>query len=298
MTILLQQLLALLGLIAALWLGHRHWIAPRAGRFDAGGRVLLGLVLVAFLGGLLGSPFWWLDAPQSFAWDLPPLASRLLAAAGFTFALLGFLALRRPTAARLRLVNWLLAVYLLPLVAAILLFHLDRFDPHALITWAFFTIAAGMSVTALGLLLRPPALAKEEAAANGTVTNGWFVLTALVMGLWGLALLVTDHGPLPWVWAWSGDALSTRVIAVMLLAIAAGSLYALRAPGAGRLMLAGMLAYGVLGTAASLWNLMSGKPLPVGYVSVFAALALGAAVLLLAGRASAQYAGSGDTPNR
>lgn len=71
---------------AMLWVGgvvwgYRRWVAPHT-LLDLQGKGLVMLIVLTFMGGLIGSPFWWLDVAQSFAWDLPPLASRMLAAAG------------------------------------------------------------------------------------------------------------------------------------------------------------------------------------------------------------------------
>src|SRR5262245_55611330 len=124
---LLPQLAGLALLLAGVWLCYRRWVLPRAG-LDIQSRGLLVLLILTLIGGAVGGPVWWADAPWAFSWDLPPLAGRMLAAAGWTFAVICFLALERPSPGRLRLLVWLLAIYLLPLVAAILLFHLDRFD--------------------------------------------------------------------------------------------------------------------------------------------------------------------------
>ena len=94
MTAIALQLIAggLLG--GCLWLGYRKWVKPHAGSLDfqQGGALLL--TLLALTGGFLGSPFWWADQPQSFSWDLPPLASRMLASVGWSFFILCLLALR------------------------------------------------------------------------------------------------------------------------------------------------------------------------------------------------------------
>lgn len=76
-----------------------------------------------------------MDHPSSFSWDLPPLASRMLAAAGWAFGVATLAALQRPVPHRTGLL--MLATYLAPLLAAVLLFHLD---PYAPITYAFFAI--------------------------------------------------------------------------------------------------------------------------------------------------------------
>jgi hypothetical protein len=62
-------------------------------------------------------------------------------------------------------------------------------------------------------------------------------LVAAVTALWGLALFVTDSGPSGSIWVWPGDLLTSRLIAVMLLTIAVGAVYALRSVDVSRVML-------------------------------------------------------------
>ena len=72
------------------------------------------------------------------------------------FALMSFRVLEHPSPRHLRLALLLLAVYLWPLAAAILVIHLDRFDSGALITYAFFVIVGIMSIATAWYLLRQP----------------------------------------------------------------------------------------------------------------------------------------------
>ncbi len=286
MTTMLPQFLGLALLCGGIWLGYRAWIRPHLPALDWPGRGLLFLVLLTFMGGFIGSPFWWADEPRAFSWDLPPLAGRMLAAAGWAFAVGSLLVLRRPTRSRARLIVLLLAVYLAPLVAAIFAFHLNRFDFAAPITYMFFLIAASMTAASLRVLFRPPAFLPDSApdlAPAPSPARGWLALTALVTGLWGLALFAADNGPSALVWAWPGDLLSSRLIGVMLLAIAAGSAWGLRRAGTARLMLAVLLTYGIGLVLAGLWSLLPGKPVPLGYVVVFGVFGVGSAALLLAG---------------
>jgi hypothetical protein len=281
MSILLPQIVGLLLLLTGAWLCYRRWVRPRA-QLGAQARGLLGLAIVAFMGGGVGSPVWWADASWGFAWDLPPLASRLLAAAGWTFVVVCFLALERPTARRLHLIALLLAVYLAPLVAAILIFHLDRFDFAAPVTYVFFAIALGMSVAALWYLFRPPSgLADAPSSPSGPLVRGWLSLLALVMGLWGLALFAADSGPVPQIWVWPGDLLTSRLIAVMLLALATGAASSLRDADTAHLMLASALTYGLGISAANLWGLIVGQSIQAPYLVAFGLIGVGSTILLI-----------------
>ena len=280
---LLPQIVGLALLLAGVWICYRRWVLPRAS-LDLQSRGLLTLLIVTLIGGGVGSPVWWADAPWAFSWDLPALAGRMLAAAGWTFVVVCFLALERPTPGRLRLVVWLLAVYLVPLVAVILLAHLDRFDFAAPVTYAFFVIAGGMSVAALWYLLRTPAITRNgpgTPASPSLAVRAWLGLVAALTLIWGLALFATEAGPLALIWVWPGDLLTSRLIGVMLLAIGVGAAVSLRETDRARLMLAGTLTYGLGIALASLWGLLNGTPIRISYLTAFGIIFVGSAALLL-----------------
>jgi len=277
---LVYQILGLGILFGGVLWGWRRWIKPHA-QLPWLAKAFLALIILTLMGGFIGSPFWWLDVQQSFSWDLPPLAARMLASAGWSFAVMCFLALERPTTPRLRLVLLVLFVYLAPLVAVILLFHLNRFDFAAPITYAFFMIAGGMSLVALGYLLRQPVILPSEtrdAAPLATGPRAWMASVAVIMGLWGLALFIRDHGPL--IWVWPGDLLTSRLIGTMLLAIAAGAAFALRYADTARLLSSLTLTYGIGVVLANLWSVLAGKPIQLSYLIAFSLLGLGSAILL------------------
>ena len=160
---LLIQIFGLLLLVVGIGFGYWRWIRPREDSLDFQGKGLLLLVILMVMGGLVGSPFWWMDEARSFSWDLPLLASRMLAAAGWSFVVVGVLVLEHPTYRRLRLVLLLLFVYLFPLAIAAPLFHLDRFDWTAPIVYAFFAIVAFMVIATIGYLLRQPRIFPDQA---------------------------------------------------------------------------------------------------------------------------------------
>jgi hypothetical protein len=284
---LLLQILGLVFLLSGLGIGYFYWIRPLENRIDFQGRGLLLLVLLTLTGGFVGSPFWWADQERSFSWDLPPLASRMLASAGWSFVVVCFLALQRPSYRRVRLVLILLFVYLAPLALATFLFHLDRFDPAAPITYAFFAIVFLMVVSTAWYLYRQPAIlppSPADEAPAGTLTRAWLLATALITGLWGLALFLTDQGPLPWIWVWPGDLLTSRLIGVMLLAIACGAIYSHRFQDPARLMLAMLTVYSLGLALSSLWNAFLGLPIREAYLVVFGVTGLVSAALLFTGR--------------
>jgi hypothetical protein len=280
----IMQSITLAILLGALWWGYRQWVQPRHGTTSLQGRGLLILIVLTFMGGLIGSPFWWFDEPRSFSWDLPPLASRMLAAAGWSFAVVTWLVLQRPTPRRTRLALVLLATYLAPLVVAILLFHLDRFNFRAPITYAFFAISGGMSIAALWFLLRRPIVLSDQASDNAPTrrrTSIWLGLVALPTACWGAALFATDAGPWRLIWAWPGDLLSSRLIGVMLLTIAVGSALSLRFADQATLMLAMTTTYGLGVAIANLWNVLVGRPINMAYLLGFSVMLAGSAALLV-----------------
>ena len=129
-----------------------------------------------------------------------------------------------------------------------------------------------MTVSTLWYLLRQPRLFPDAAAdlrPPAPFARWWLGIVAIVTALWGLALLITDNGPSPLVWVWPGDLLTSRLIGVMLLTIAAGSLYSRNAQGLARPMLAMNAVYGLGLSIASLWNLLAGKPIKPSYALVF-----------------------------
>jgi predicted membrane channel-forming protein YqfA (hemolysin III family) len=204
----------------------------------------------------------------------------MLAAAGWAFALAAFLALRRPTRERLRLIMLMLLVYLAPLAAAILLFHLDRFDWAAPITYAFFAIVALMVMGAAWQLLQPVGVVASPAVRPLTPgTRGWLWVVAMLAGGWGMALAATDNGFSSLIWVWPGDLLSSRLIAVMLFTLAAAALYSLAAPDTAQITLATWVVYGFGVALANGWNLLAGKPVKELYAAAF--LLLGGISLFL-----------------
>jgi hypothetical protein len=282
---LLVQFLGLFALLGLAAWGYRHWISTR--QIGIQGRGMLLLCVVTLVGGLVGSTGWWIDDPRSFSWDLPPLASRMLASAGWAFGVATLAALHRPVPRRTRLVMLMLAIYLAPLLVSAPLFHLDRFDPTAPITYVFFALVLTMTVGALWYLFEQPVIVPNEPAdslAPTALVGRWLSLVAAVTALWGLALFVTDSGPSSIIWVWPGDLLTSRLIAVMLLTIAVGAAYALRYVDASKVMLGVIAVYGFGVTLANLWNILANKPVIPSYVAAFGIMFLVSATLLTAER--------------
>ena len=165
---------------AAFVLGYLLWIRPRQSQAGLQGIGLLFLVDLTLVGGLVGGTVWWMNDPNAFAWRLPPLAGRLLGAAGWAYAAAAVLTLRHPTRARLRLMMLLLIVYIAPLTASILAFHLGRFDPAAPITFAFFLVVTTMLASSIWWLVRLPSIASApiEQVPPASSTRGWCALAS------------------------------------------------------------------------------------------------------------------------
>src|SRR3990172_1631141 len=194
---ILPGLAALILLGGGVAFGYRRWIKPQADDLGFQEQGVLLLIILTMTGGFIGSFFWWFDLAQSFSWDLPPLASRLLAAAGWSFAVACYSVLQRPDSRRVRIVLLMLFVYLFPLVIAILRSHLNRFDFSAPITYVFFAIAVGMTLATTWYLLRQPTLVveqPEDRVRSRPTVAAWLRTLAVLMAVWGGALFVTDRG--------------------------------------------------------------------------------------------------------
>lgn len=276
------QVIGLVLLIAGIWFGYRQWIRPHQATTTLPGQGLLILLVLTLMGGFIGSPFWWLDQPWSFSWDLPPLASRMLGAAGWSFFAVTLLALRRPSYQRVRLILILLFIYLAPLVIVILRYHLNRFDLNAPITYAFFAIVGIMTAAAAGYLVYQPRIIPQEERDTfpaPMVIKVWLWVVAFITAIWGLALFATDEGPSNLIWAWPGDLLSSRLIAVMLFTIAVGVVYGFRYAETARMMTVMILVYSLGLTVAALWNIFFGLPIKPLYTAVFSVIFIVTAVL-------------------
>ena len=96
-------LLALVLLLAGIALGYVLWIKPIEAPLDLRSKGLLLFIVLTLCGAFWGAWPWWFDEKSSFAWDLPPLASRMLGAAAFAFVVGGLFTLIRPSQYKLRL---------------------------------------------------------------------------------------------------------------------------------------------------------------------------------------------------
>lgn len=236
------------------------------------------IIVLTLVGGFLGAPFWWRGDPDAFAWTLPPLAGRMLAAAGWAFAVACLLALRRPAEAQIRLIGVMLALYLGPLTIAILAVHRDRFDPARPVTWGFFSIV--ILLLAGALWLAKPGNGPTNDTMPPRAMRWVLVAVGGAAGLWGAALFAWPPGPVVAIWLWPTDALTSRLIASMFLTVA-GACWAARgsAPLAVTVM-AVVLVYGIGVSLAGLANLVADKPLPVAYMVFWSVAATAAAVSL------------------
>ena len=193
----------------------------------------------------------------------------------------------------------LLEVYLAPLAFAMAAFHLDRFDFGKLISYGFLVIAFGMTAVAGYFLVRqPPIVADDDrdVVASSIASRVVLVGIAAIVLAWGATLFVTDNGPSELVWAWPGDLLSSRLIGVMLLAIGAGSVYALPRADTARLMEITTVVYATGLAAASLWSSVLAKPVKPAYVGVFTVIAAACVLVLIVDRPVPTASTNAPTP--
>ena len=263
-------------------MGAGEWLLARR-KGPARSATAERIVLFTMAGGFIGAPFWWRGDPEAFAWTLPPLAGRMLAAASWAFAVACLLALLRPGTARVRLIGVMLATYLGPLAVAILVLHTDRFDPVRPVTWAFFLIVMLLLAGAVRLLWPVPGPLPEEASpgARQATAQRVSLIFGAIAGIWGVTLFVWPSGPVTPLWLWPEDALTSRLIASMFLTIAAAIWAARGSPRLLVVVAASILVYGVGIGLAGAANLAAGKPLPVAYLAFWISGAAGAAAVLL-----------------
>ncbi len=102
----------------------------------------------------------------------------------------------------------------------------------------------------------------------------WLIVVAIVTALWGIALFITDSGPINLIWVWPGDLLTSRLIGVMLLTIATAAFYSLQNADIVRVTLVVMIVYGFGAALANLWSITAGKPVQPLYLLVFGLMGL------------------------
>jgi hypothetical protein len=265
-------------LLAVLALAYRRWWS----RLNGVGAAARHTLILSTIGGLIGAVFWWQDVDVSFAWNLPPLASRMLGAAATAFGLAGLYALERPTPARVRLHALMVAVYLIPLSLAAITLHLDRFDFSAPVSWGFFAAVGVLSVSSVAALATERG--REAREPVSAAQSFWLLAAGAVLAACGLALFAVPATAFPLVFNWPSDPLTSRLIAAMLLTLAAIFLVARR--NARLLPQAHILgaAYGLGVVVAIMPNILRGLPWPPLYLVAFAVLGVVSTVFPLAGR--------------
>lgn len=281
------QVLGMALLIGTLWGGYALWRRGPGRAAPVAERWVALLLAATGAGGFWGAMAWWSNYPGAFSWPLPGLGARMLAAAGGSFALTCLLILWRPFPAHLRLGAAMLWVYLAPLTLAILTLHLTRFDFARPVTAVFFAIVVLLLTGSSLALLRLPA---EAAQPPGRGDAAPLAAIAAIAGGWALLLFLWPDGPVPLIWPWPGDALTTRLIASMFLSVATGALLALRDGRRAVTAHAMALAYGIGVIAAGFAHVMTAQPgergytqisLPLSYMVVWGTLGLIATLALI-----------------
>lgn len=277
-------LVALGILLVSITCGYVLWVKPLEATLEVKAKACLLFILLTFFGALWGFAPWWLDDESSFAWNLPPLASRMLGAAALAFVVGGLFTLFRPTHARLRVMLLMIGAYMLPLAVAIIAFHLDRFDFGEPVVWGFFPLVVIMCTAVVYFLAETPLVVVDSAVLDAgihPVVRIWLLSVGVLTLVWGLALFVTDDGFSSEIWAWPGDLLSSRLIAVMLLTLAAVAFGTMYYKAATTMTLAVIAIYGLAGAVANLWQEFLDKPVKQDYVIALGVVGIVSAALLL-----------------
>ncbi len=223
------------------------------------------LALAVGFGGLIGATAWWPNAPYAFAWALPPLAARFLAVAACAFGVIALRAASLQSVGHLRLIAVMLLAYLGPLTGAIVILHLDRFDPTSPVSYGFFVIVLLLLAGAIAAFFRLPS---DERG----MTSGMLGLVGTLAGLWGLTLFIWPEGPWATIWPWPQDPLTSRLIAAMFLTIGAACHYAEgRAERRTVDLLCLIYGGGIAATAAI--AALGGKPAFIAYAAFWALVA-------------------------
>ncbi|MFN4100215.1 MAG: hypothetical protein ACK4GT_10595, partial [Pararhodobacter sp.] len=93
-------------------------------------------------------------------------------------------------------------------------------------------------------------------------------LIAALLALWSLALLVLPHGPVPALWLWPQDALTSRLIGAMLAALALAAYMARSRAELERPAGIALATYGLWVVLAAALHVAAGRPLPWAYATL------------------------------
>ena len=234
---------------------------------------------LATAGGLIGAPFWWGAVPVSFAWAMPSLAFRFLAAAGLAFGAVGLAVMARPSPAKIRFVLGMLATYLGPLLVLILLFHRGALDWSQPVSWGFLGIVVLLTFWSLLEMVKSRDL--RPGTLPGPVERGIWAVGIGLFGLWSAALLVWPGGEVRLIWPWPDNALTTRLIGAMLLTLFMMSWMARNRTELARLAALGVATYGLWVSIACGLRVVAGQPVPWLYAVVLGGGGLLAAMRLV-----------------
>jgi hypothetical protein len=149
--------------------------------------------------------------------------------------------------------------------------------------YTFFAVAVGLTVASVWHLARGTArqLADTSGRPATATVAGFLTTVAIITGLWGVAPIVMPAGPVPMIWTWPADALSSRLIGTMLLTLGVMCISARRDADLSALALAVLAHYGFGVVLAGLMNAQAGKTLSLAYMAVLGSIAAVAILLRL-----------------
>jgi len=239
---------------------------------------------MVFAGGLWAAPAWWYGSEGSFPFPLDPFSGRLLGAAAAVFAMAALITLIRPSRQRMRFLMVLVLCHLGPLAAALIVWHRDAFDWTDPAAWGLVVAMVLLLPGALLGLLAPAGLTRaidvRPPARGSRVILG---LTGLAAWALGLALYIRPDGPVPELWLWAGEPLTSRLMASALFALAGAAIIGAFAGRHSATALFLLVVWGAGLGLAVLPQHQAGEALPWAWAGLWGAVAVLAAIQLMIG---------------
>jgi hypothetical protein len=255
-------------------------------------RVFAAVVILVLAGGVLLLVYPSLISAR-WPWRLTPFNARFLGAF-YTAEMAAILMLgvvNRWSPGRLILI---MAISFTALVSVVSLWHLDRFDFGRKGPWGWFFVYVGSALIAAAFVWGYRKQEHPGRPFDAPARRGFFIAQALVIGGYGLALLMAPQWAAGF-WPWRVDVFHAQVYSAIFITAGLGAYLLARAASRYELIAFG-LAQVILGAAAilGLWlanlerqALAWTAPATMAWVALFAALAVIGAINITFARRTA-----------